>query len=567
MARPTRQPDGPIHCLLIQPRFEASNFWNLTDAAATTGAKTVAPPLGLLTVAALLPQHWTFLLVDLNVREVTDDEWQRADVICTGGMIPQQNGIRELIRQANRDEKYIAVGGPDPTSQPEIYCDADARVLGEGELTIPMWLESWRAGEPCGLFSADNKPDVTCSPTPRFDLVDFSQYLQAGIQISRGCPFNCEFCDIIELYGRIPRSKSPRQVLAELDRLVSLGYRGWVDISDDNFIGNKKFVKTLLVELEDWCQRNSFPFYFTTEASMNLADDDELLEMMRRVDFRFVFMGIETPDPDLLAVTQKKVNSMKPIVERIHHVYRHGISISAGFILGFDNEKQGTADAMIRCIEESGIMLAMVGLLSALPNTQLTRRLMREGRMISANHELLPPSDGAYRLENIENADNTTGGVNFVTTRDRIDVYDDYRRVVTAVYDPGQYMRRVMRTTRMLMPQRRQKPTFAEWKKMTIALIRIALWMTRNRDVRWHYWGNTIRSMFMGMARFEFCQSHMAAFIHLGNQTSRVQSDMQTNIDFARNVATYPRSTKDLPQSNQPLLQITPVLCEPSLTK
>ena len=153
---------------------------------------------------------------------------------------------------------------------------------------------------------------------------------------------------------------------------------------------------------------------------MNLADDDELLEMMQRVDFRFVFMGIETPDPDLLAVTQKKVNSMKPIVERIHHVYRHGISISAGFILGFDNEKQGTADAMIRCIEESGIMLAMVGLLSALPNTQLTRRLMREGRMISANHELLPPSDGAYRLENIENADNTTGGVNFVTTRERI---------------------------------------------------------------------------------------------------------------------------------------------------
>ena len=547
---------------MIQPRFEASNFWNLTDAAATTGAKTVAPPLGLLTVAALLPQHWTFLLVDLNVREVTDDEWQRADVICTGGMIPQQNGMRELIRQANRDGKYIAVGGPDPTSQPEIYCDADARVLGEGELTVPMWLKSWREGEPCGLFAADNKPDVTCSPTPRFDLVDFSHYLQAGIQISRGCPFNCEFCDIIELYGRIPRSKSARQVLAELDRLVELGYRGWVDISDDNFIGNKKFVKTLLVELEVWCQQNNFPFYFTTEASMNLADDDELLEMMRRVDFRFVFMGIETPDPDLLAVTQKKVNSMKPIVERIHHVYRHGISISAGFILGFDNEKPGTADAMIRCIEESGIMVAMVGLLSALPNTQLTRRLMREGRMISANHELLPPSEGVYRLENIANTDNTTGGVNFVTTRDRIDVYDDYRRVVTAVYDPGQYMRRVMRTTRMLMPERRQKPSLAEWKKMTIALIRIAWWMTRNPKVRWHYWGNTIRSIFMGMARFEFCQSHMAAFMHLGNQTSRVQSDMQINIDFARNAATYPRSTKDLPQSNQPLLQVASVVCE-----
>ncbi len=335
-----------------------------------------------------------------------------------------------------------------------------------------------------------------------------------------------------------------------------------MDISDDNFIGNKKFVKALLVELEVWCQQNNFPFYFTTEASMNLADDDELLDLMRRVDFRFVFMGIETPDPDLLAVTQKKVNSMKPIVERVHHVYRHGISISAGFILGFDNEKPGTADAMITCIEETGIMLAMVGLLSALPNTQLTRRLMREGRMISASHELLPPSEGVYRLENVENADNTTGGVNFVTTRDRIDVYDDYRRVVTAVYDPGRYMRRVMRTTRMLMPERRQKPSFAEWKKMAKALIRIAWWMTQNPKTRWHYWENTIRSVFMGLARFEFCQSHMAAFMHLGNQTSRVQSDMQTNIDFARNYATYPRSTKDLPKSNLPLLQIAAAACE-----
>ncbi len=184
MARPVRSPDESLHCLLIQPQFMASNFWNLTESAATTGAKTVAPPLGLLTVAALLPQNWTFKLVDLNVRDLTDDEWNAADIICTGGMIPQQTQILELIDRANRDGKYVVVGGPDPTSQPEIYERADTRVLGEGEATIPMWLDSWRRGEPCGVFETDVKPDVSKSPLPRFDLVDFSHYLHAGIQIS-----------------------------------------------------------------------------------------------------------------------------------------------------------------------------------------------------------------------------------------------------------------------------------------------------------------------------------------------------------------------------------------------
>lgn len=558
MASPDRHPDGEVHCLMIQPRFEASNFWNMTDTAATTGAKTVAPPLGLLTVAALLPQHWTFKLVDLNVRELEDEEWNAADIICTGGMIPQQNGILALVERANREGKYIVVGGPDPTSQPEIYVKADARVLGEGELTIPMWLSAWRAGNPCGLFETSDKPDVTLSPTPRFDLVEFSNYLQAGIQISRGCPFNCEFCDIIELYGRVPRSKTVPQVLAELDRLADLGYRGWVDISDDNFIGNKKFVKKLLVELEAWCERREYPFYFGTEASMNLADDGELLDMMQRCEFRFVFMGIETPDPDLLAVTQKKVNSMKPIVERIHEVYKHGIAISAGFILGFDGEKSGTGDAMIECIEETGIIWSMVGLLVALPNTQLTRRLMREGRMIDCGtQQLLPPSDEVYRLENLANTDNTTSGLNFITTRDRVEIYEDYRRVVSTVYDPARYMARVMRTTKMLALQRRQKPSMAEFTKMAKALVQIAWWMTKNPQVRWHYWSNTIRSAMMGMAKFEFCQSHMAGFMHLGRQTLRAGQEMQVGIDYAQHGAVYPRSTKDLPSLNRPLLQLT----------
>lgn len=565
MADPKRHPEHAINCLLIQPRFEASNFWNMTDSAATTGAKTVAPPLGLLTVAALLPQHWTFRLVDLNVRDLTQEEWDAADIICTGGMIPQQSGILSLIARANSEGKYIVVGGPDPTSQPDVYIDADARVLGEGEITIPIWLDAWRQGEPSGLFVTDEKPDVTSSPTPRFDLIEFSNYLQVGIQISRGCPFNCEFCDIIELYGRIPRSKTIPQVLAELDRLADLGYRGWIDVSDDNFIGNKKFVKQLLVELEKWCQRREYPFYFSTEASMNLADDDDLLALMQRCEFRFVFMGIESPDPDLLKITQKKVNSMKPIVERIHHVYKYGIAISAGFILGFDSEKPGTGDAMATCIEESGIIWAMVGLLSALPNTQLTRRLMREGRLIDCrNQELLPPSDEVYRLENVDGADNTTSGLNFITTRDRVDVYEDFRHVISTIYDPKNYMARVMRTTRMLSLQRRQKPSFGELRKMTKALVQIAWWMTCQPEVRWHYWGNTWRSMLMGMAKFEFCQSHMATFMHLSQQTVRATREMQIGIDYAKDGANYPRSTEGLPSKDQPLLPTIALSCSES---
>ncbi|MFN8708083.1 MAG: B12-binding domain-containing radical SAM protein, partial [Planctomyces sp.] len=203
MAKPACHPDDSVRCLMIQPRFMAANFWNLTESAATTGAKTIAPPLGLMTVAALLPQHWTIQLIDLNATELTDEAWDSADIICTGGMISQQPGILKLIDRANQDGKYIVVGGPDPTSQPQIYEAADTRVLGEGEATVPLWLNAWRNGEPCGVFQVENRPDVTTSPTPRFDLVDFRNYLHVGIQISRGCPFNCEFCDIIELYGRV----------------------------------------------------------------------------------------------------------------------------------------------------------------------------------------------------------------------------------------------------------------------------------------------------------------------------------------------------------------------------
>ena len=248
-----KSPDDIVKCLLVYPEFSAFSFWNVKDAIRDAGAKTTTPPLGLLTVAALLPQNWQFKLMDLNTGPLDESDWQWADLIATGGMLPQQDGLVDVIDKAKKDGKFVIVGGPDPTSQPEIYKNADALVLNEGEITIPLWLDAWRKGNPRGIFTTAEKPDVSLTPIPRFDLVNFSNYFYMGVQYARGCPFNCEFCDIIELYGRKPRHKSPEQFIAELQKIYDLGFRGYIEIVDDNFIGNKRNVKReLLPALIKW---------------------------------------------------------------------------------------------------------------------------------------------------------------------------------------------------------------------------------------------------------------------------------------------------------------------------
>ena len=547
-------PDEPLHCLLIQPAFSARNYWNYVDVCRLAGAQTVAPPLGLLTVAAILPQHWVFQLVDLNVRQVSEQEWNDADLICVGGMLVQQAGILAVIQEAQERGKFVAVGGPDPTSQPDIYKHADALVMGEGEATIPLWLQSWRDGQPRGKFEAKDRPPITTSPVPRFDLIDFRNYLQIGIQFSRGCPFHCEFCDIIELYGRVPRSKSTEQILSELDRLYELGFRGWVDLVDDNFIGNKPRVKPMLVELKKWSEKRNQPFFFTTEATMNLADDDDLLQKMQDVDFRFVFMGIETPDPELLALTQKRVNAMKPIVERINKIYAHGIGVSAGFIFGFDDEKPGNDKVMLSCIEDTGIIVAMVSLLVALPNTQLTRRLQKEGRLLSADMELVKDNSQDYQLYLVgkhgDGQDNMAGGLNFVTTRDRAEIYREYRHVIETIYSPKVFMDRILATTRRIKLTPKFVPNKAESRELLGFFLKVVWWMTKNKSVRWYYWRNTLKTLFMGRGKFSFAQSQMVLFVHYEQQSKYVSEQLAMNIDYAINKASYPR------QLNSPALPI-----------
>lgn len=437
--------------LLVYPRFAADTFWNFAETCALFGAKYPAAPLGLITVAAMLPPSWTVRLIDRNAEDLTAADIAWADLVMTGGMLPQQRDTLEVVDLCHAQGKPVAIGGPAVTSTPHIYEKADFRVLGEAEGVIDAFIAAWNAGTREGVFEIEKfTVDVTKSPVPRFDLLNFDYYLHIGVQFSRGCPFTCEFCDIIELYGRVPRAKTNAQMLTELDELYRLGYRGHVDFVDDNLIGNKKAVRTFMPELKGWLERHDYPFEFTTEASVNLADDDDFLKAMSEANFVGVFVGIESPDPDTLVAMKKKQNTRRSLVESIHKIYAAGIFVTAGFIVGFDSEKDSIADGMIKLIEEAAIPVCMVGLLYALPNTQLTRRLTEEGRLHPVPDSYLPGS-----------ADQCTQGLNFDTLRPRAEILHDYKRVLEKVYEPAAYAGRLERLTALLDNSHRKRQTDA----------------------------------------------------------------------------------------------------------
>jgi radical SAM superfamily enzyme YgiQ (UPF0313 family) len=537
-----KTPDDSINCLLLQPYFADFSFWNYKKSCEIIEAKTPSPPLGLITVAAILPQHWTFKLLDLNTRPFSEEDWAWADMICISGMLPQQKGILTAIAKAKKDGKYVVVGGSDPSSQPDIYKHADTLLVGEGESNIPIWLESWRKGNPYGVFKETEKPDVTLSPCPRFDLLRLEDYAQLSVQYSRGCPFNCEFCDIIELFGRKPRTKTPEQILRELSCIKDLGYSGSIDIVDDNFIGNKRNVKrNLLPAMIEWNKANGHPFFYATEASMNVADDDNLLELLREADFRIIFMGIETPDPDLLLKTQKTQNTMRPIVDRVLKLYQYGIIVTAGFIMGFDGEKKHTDIGMIKLIEETGINMAMVGLLVALPNTQLSRRLLKEGRLLSFKGELVQNEEElrskAYEVESsiAEVVDQTVAGLNFITTRDRFEIFEEYLNVVRTVYAPKAYMDRVLRVGKMLQCKSKHRPRKFEIKRHSKGFFRLSYAMSRNKETRWLYWRNFFLMIPRGHVALEQAMRVMGIYLHFKDQVVFLEEAIKRQISIQKN--------------------------------
>jgi radical SAM superfamily enzyme YgiQ (UPF0313 family) len=508
--------------LLVYPQFVAPSFWNFKTMCELAGASYPMAPLGLITVAAMLPASWELRLIDRNVTRLTASDIDWADLIMTTGMLPQQLDTLEVIRLCQERGKPVAVGGPDVTSSPEVYKQADIRVLGEAELVIDHFIDAWDSGERRGVFEAEKfKADVTRTPIPRFDLLDFKNYLFLGVQYSRGCPFTCEFCDIIELYGRVPRTKTNRQMLAEIETIYNLGYRGHLDFVDDNFVGNKKAVKKFLPELAIWQRDHGYPFEFSTEASINLADDDRLLQMMRDANFIMIFVGIESPNSETLVSTQKKQNTRRNLAASIHKIYGAGIFVNAGFILGFDNETGSVAEEMIACIDETSIPISMVGLLYALPNTQLTRRLEREGRLY-VGHGIMPKSTKPM--------DQCTMGLNFETARPRRDILMDYVRVLERIYQPDSFFSRVRHVGRHL----RLPPSdgFLGLARGDLVLLFGLIWylLRKQPHLIRHFWSAAYDCFIHNPSAIKSVLILTAFYLHVGPFASTVIETLKTQI-------------------------------------
>ncbi|HXO41970.1 MAG TPA: B12-binding domain-containing radical SAM protein [Thermoanaerobaculia bacterium] len=410
------------NALLVYPRFPPS-YWGFQYAIELMGKRSAMPPLGLLTVAAMFPAHYRLRLVDLNVRALTDEDIDWADLVLTSTMIVQQRSLQEVIAQCKGRGKPVAVGGPHPTSFVEEIAGADYYVVDEVEETLPRFLADWEAGTAQRVYRPESKPPVTTTPVPRFDLLDLDAYSSMALQFSRGCPFDCEFCDITKLFGRVPRTKSNAQMVAELDALYDLGWRGSVFLVDDNFIGNRREALRLLPEVAAWQRQRDYPFDLFTEASVNLAQHEPLLEAMAQAGFRMVFLGIESPNPEALKLTKKTQNIRRGdgdfLLHAVQAIQRKGIEVSGGFILGLDGDGPEVFEAQVAFIQEAGIPRAMVGLLTALRGTDLYARLEAEGRLL-----------GEASGNNVEVA------LNYRPQLEPEVLIDGYRRVLAALYPP-----------------------------------------------------------------------------------------------------------------------------------
>jgi radical SAM superfamily enzyme YgiQ (UPF0313 family) len=398
------------------------------------------PPLGLLTLAALLPADWELRLVDLNARQVRPEDWDWAEIVMLSGMIVQREGMLNLIREAKQRRKTVVVGGPFATSVPQdiLAAGADFLVQGEGETTIPLWLAALQAGETHGVIEADGRPDMTLSPLPRFDLLNLSDYIIVGIQTSRGCPFNCEFCDIVNLYGRKPRYKNPDQVLAELQLLFNLGWKREVFICDDNFIGNHTHARAILKKLIPWMKSRGEPFSFWTQVSANLGNHTAMVDLLTEANFGNVFIGVESPDEAVLVGNRKYQNLQNPLGQSLTNISANGLGVVPSFIMGFDQETKGAGDRICAFVAQHNLPAVMLNLLQALPNTALWDRLKQENRLTEIG----------------VSADMIDASFNFLPTRPASEIVAEYIRTVDYLYEPTKYLARTYRHFLAMRPTR-----------------------------------------------------------------------------------------------------------------
>lgn len=415
-----------MNILLVYPKIP-STFWSFEAALNIISKKSAEPPLGLLTVAAMLPEDWNLKLIDMNVTQLIDEDLLWADYVFLSGMNIQINSFRNVIKRANILGTKIVAGGPLATTQYKDFLGVDHFVLNEAEITLPAFLRDLENGNPLEIYSTNEFPDVTTSPMPKWELLDMTKYAAMSLQYSRGCPYDCEFCSITMLNGRKPRTKSRDQFLADIKRLYDLGWRGSISVVDDNFIGNKvKLKNEILPALIEWSKEKKYPFNFITEASLNLADDGLLSDMMIEAGFDSLFIGIESPNDLSLTECGKKTNQKRDMIDSIHKLQRKGFIVSGGFIVGFDNDPPSIFDDQINFIKESGIISAMVGLLNAPTGTKLFKRLKSENRL----------------LENFS-GNNMDGTINFVPKMKYSFLMRGYVNILRTIYADKEYYKRI----------------------------------------------------------------------------------------------------------------------------
>ena len=471
-----------MNVLLVYPRGPET-FWSFRHVLKFVSKKAAFPPLGLLTVAALLPQQWNFKLVDLNVAELSDEVLHWADYVLLSGMIVHRKSAHEVAARCVQNGKTVIAGGPLFTTGFREFPEIHHFVLGEAEDVIGKLAADMEHGTLQEIYRGNSWPDVRKTPVPRWDLIRLHDYVTMAVQFSRGCPFNCEFCDIVVMNGRVPRTKHPMQLVSELEALRLAGWKDMVFVVDDNFIGNRRRTRELLETLIEWRRRVRTQMGFLTEASVNLADSKELCELMVEAGFKKVFLGIETPSTSGLVECGKTQNSNRDLAEAVRTLQRAGLEVMGGFIVGFDSDPPDIFARQFDFIQRTGVVTAMVGLLTALPQTALYQRLAREGRLIAETC-----------------GNNTDAAINFVTHLDREFIVSGYKELMRKLYAPHSYYRRIRAFLRTFEPQgpaMRLSPS--DIKAFVKSLWLLGVWHKGRRG----YWGIFWWALLSGPRKFQ----------------------------------------------------------------
>ncbi len=452
--------------LLIYPQYPET-FWSFKHSLSFIRKKALMPPLGLLTVASMLPEDFETKLIDLNIEPLDEKDILWADYVFISAMITQRESARQIAQKCKELETKTVAGGPLFSNLHDEYPEIDYFVLDEAEITLPFFLEDLKNNRLQKYYRSQEKPDVKNTPSPKWELVNQKAYVRMPLQYSRGCPFDCEFCDVVRLNGKIPRTKTPDQIVKELDELFESGWKGPIFFVDDNFIGNKNETKQLLKAIIDWKNHNKNKISFMTEVSLNVADDEDLMALLRKAGFNSLFIGLETPSEESLAECGKFQNKNRNVVDSVLTLYRNGFEVSAGFIIGFDNDDISIFKRQIEFIQKTGVVIAMIGLLQALPGTRLHERLRRENR-------LLTDSSG----------NNTDFSINFMPKIDPEVLMSGYKEIVKTVYSKKEYYARVLT---FIKNYNHQVDEYLNWESI-YAVIKSVLYMGILDKGRLYYW-------------------------------------------------------------------------------